>query len=80
MWWKWTSMNDHLYPMGTLTRDHQLKFRQLTTRLNSFQHSFLPATMHDWNSLPEDIASPSLEQFTVKLNRAAQEARAPPRE
>jgi len=56
----------HLNPMGTLTRGLQLKFRQLPTRLNSFQHSFLPATIRDWNSFPEDIVS--LEQFAVNLN------------
>ena len=58
----------HLHPVGTLTRGHQLKFRQPPTRLNSFLYSFLPATIRDWNSLPEDIVvSPNLEQFIVKL-------------
>ena len=59
----------HLYPMGTVTRGHQLRFRQLPTRLNLFQQSFLPATIRDWNSLPEGIVtSPSLDKFTLRLN------------
>ena len=39
----------HLHPMQTVTRGHQLKFKQLPTRLDLFQHSFLPATIRDWN-------------------------------
>ena len=42
----------HLYPMGTVTRGHQLKFRQLPTRLDLFLQSFSLATIRDWNSLP----------------------------
>ena len=58
----------HLYPMGTVTRGHQLKFRQLPTRLDLFQQSFLPATIRDWNSLPGDtVTSPSLDKFTLRL-------------
>jgi len=59
----------HLNFMEIPTRGHQLKFRQLSTRLDSFKHSFLPATIRDWNSLPiEVVTSPNLDQFTAKLN------------
>ena len=61
--------SSHFYPMETVTIGHQLKFRQFPTRLDSFQQSFLPATIRDWNSLPGDIvASSSLDKFTLSLN------------
>ena len=61
--------NSDLLPSETPTRGHQFKFRQLQTRINSFQHSFLPATIRDWNSLPADVVtSASLDNFTDKLN------------
>ena len=42
--------NSYLLPSETSTRGHQLRFRQIQTRINSFQHSFLPAAIRDWNS------------------------------
>ena len=61
--------NSVLIPSETPTRGHEFKFRQLQTRINSFQHSLLPATIHDWNSLPADVVtSASLDKFTEKLN------------
>ena len=61
--------NSLLFPSETPTRGHQLKLRQLKTRINSFQYSFLPATICDWNSLPADVVtSSSLDKFTDKLN------------
>ena len=58
-----------MIPSVSQTRDHHFKFRQLQTRINSFQHSFLPATIREWNSLPADVVnSVDMEQFTEKLN------------
>ena len=59
----------YLIPSVSQTRGHHLKFRQLQTRINSFQHSFLPATIREWNSLPANVVNPvDVEQFTENLN------------
>ncbi len=50
-----------------LRNEHNLP--QLRTRTSSFQNSFIPKTIQDWNSLENDTkASGSLETFVHKLN------------
>ena len=59
----------YLIPSVSQTGGHHFKFRQLHTRINSFQSSFLPATICEWNSLPANVVnSVDVEQFTEKLN------------
>ncbi len=44
-------------------------FPQLRTRTSTFQNSFIPKTIQDWNNLDNDIkGSNTLETFTRKLN------------
>ena len=58
------NLNSYLHPSGTITRGHQQRYRQLHARINSYHHSFLPASIRDWNSLPtEVVTSSSLDDF-----------------
>jgi hypothetical protein len=55
------------------TRDtrnfHPLRYRQVSTRINQYQHSFLPRTIRDWNALPDELLEcPSLEAFRRNIN------------
>ena len=47
--------NQYLQQSVSHTRGHNLKFIQLQARVDVFLHSFLPSTIHLWNSLPADI-------------------------
>ena len=50
-------------------RGHQHQFQRLTAEVNAFQHSFLPQTIVDWNSLSTSVvAADSLESFKRRLN------------
>ena len=44
------------------SRGHQQKLRHLFARINTYHHSFLPASICDWNSLPREI----VESFTLQ--------------
>lgn len=35
--------------------DHSLKVRGYRCRINLYKHSFFPRTVHDWNSLPNEV-------------------------
>ena len=50
------------------SRGHQQKFNHLLARINSYHHSFLPATIRKWNSLPRDVVNSSdIQEFTNNL-------------
>lgn len=42
------------------TRGHTMKLKHLTTRTNYLKNSFFPSSVREWNSLPEDLISPSI--------------------
>ena len=44
-------------PSSYNTRGHHLRFFQVPTRVNAFQHSFFPYTIKLWNSLPDSIVN-----------------------
>ena len=44
-------------------------FPEIRSRTSSYQNSFFPKTIHNWNELDNDIkSSDSLEKFIRKLN------------
>ena len=51
------------------TRGHNLRFRQLPVRINSFGKSFYPDSIKIWNQLPTAIVNCSdLETFKLQLH------------
>jgi len=63
------NFNSYLHPSGTIAHDQQLRCRQLHARINSYHHSFLPASIRDWNSLStEVVTSSSLDDFILNLS------------
>ncbi|KAI8500154.1 hypothetical protein Bbelb_217200 [Branchiostoma belcheri] len=53
-------------------RGHSQQYQQLSCRTNYRFYSFLPRTIRDWNSLPEDIVqSPSLATFVSMVSNLA---------
>jgi len=60
----------YLKPATTVycTRGHSMKLNQLTTRIDSYSHSFFPSLIRIWNSLSDDvIPSTTMAQFKRKL-------------
>ena len=50
------------------TRGHQLKFFNISARINSYHHSFLLSAIRLWNFLPEyTVTSPKLNTFCPQL-------------
>ena len=67
------TVNFHQYLQSsvTITRGHHLKFIQLQARVHVFLHSFLPATICLWNSLPANmVSSLTIDNFKTKLIHA----------
>ena len=66
------NFNSYLHPSGSITcgHDYQIRFRQLQARVNSYHHSFLPASICEWNSLPRKVvvSSSCLHEFTNNLS------------
>ena len=60
----------YLTPGSSRTRSsHAFKFRQFQCSQNSFKHSFFPATVVLWNSLPASVAeAPDLASFKRGLS------------
>lgn len=48
-------------------RDHSLKVREYSSRINVYKHSFFPRTCHDWNSLPEEVVLSPISSFDSAL-------------
>jgi hypothetical protein len=50
-------------------------FPEIGARTSSYQNSFIPKTIHDWNHLDNDIkAAGTTETFTHKLNASVRKA------
>lgn len=64
--------NSFPQPIGANDRyvlQNEHNFPEIGVRTSSFQNSFIPRTIHDWNNLNKDIkASDTLATFTSKLN------------
>ena len=60
----------HLKPSGRRTRGNQLKYHQMSCRLNLTNSSFYPDAIRLWNSLPHEVAAAqTLESFKSRLQR-----------
>ena len=61
------NFNPYLHP-SRRARGNQQNFRHLLTRINSDHHSFLPATIRNWNCLPNYVIdSSNLNEFMNNL-------------
>jgi len=61
------NFSEYLQRLTTRTRGHQLKFLTISTRANTFYHSFLPRTIHLRNSLPDNIVIlPNIRTYCTK--------------
>ena len=61
------NFNPYLHP-SRRARGNQQNFRHLLTRINSYHHSFLPATIRHWNCLPNYVIdSSNLNEFMNNL-------------
>ena len=61
------NFNPYLYP-SRRGRGNQQNFRHLPTRINSYHHSFLPATIRHWNCLANYVIdSSNLNEFMNNL-------------
>jgi len=53
-----------LQPNTSCTHGHNLRYRQVSTRIDAYLHSYLPSTIQLWNSLPPEVVhSQSLSEF-----------------
>ena len=52
---KVSATDELLNPQTNATRGHTRRFKQLNTNIDSYLHSFFPATIKLWNKLPEDL-------------------------
>ena len=58
-----------LAPVSVNTRGHFNRFCQLSTRILCFYHSFFPAAIKIWNSLPSSIVNcNTVEHFKLELH------------
>ena len=54
---------------GRTRQSHYMKYRQISTRTDSYKFSFFPSTIPVWNSLPASVAeTPSLVSFKKGLS------------
>ena len=54
---------------GRTRQSHSKKYRQISTRTDSYKFSFFPSTIPVWNSLPASVAeAPSLVSFKKGLS------------
>ena len=54
---------------GRTKQSHSKKYRQISTRTDSYKFSFFPGTIPVWNSLPASVAeAPSLVSFKKGLS------------
>ena len=61
------NFNPYLHPSRG-ARGYQQNYRHLLTRINLYHHSFLPATIRNWNCLPNNVIdSSNLNEFTNNL-------------
>ena len=57
-----------LQPSTSCTHGHNLRYRQVSTRVDTYLHSYLPSTIQLWNSLPAEVGySQSLTDFKNNL-------------
>ena len=55
-------------PITTCTRGHSYRFRQVSAHLNIYLHSFFPATIKIWNSLPATaIEATNVDDFQKRI-------------
>ena len=62
----------HMRPLPTRSgrRGHPKMFERVTCRTNYRSESFLPKTVRDWNSLPQEVVlSPSLGAFSARVSK-----------
>ena len=58
----------HLQPSSSTTRGHSQRFIPISTRVDTYKHSFLPSVIRMWNSLPiEVVAMKNVNDFKTKL-------------
>ena len=58
-----------LIPVSVNTRGHFHRFCQLSTRILCFYHSFFPAAIKIWNSLPSSVINcTTVEHFRLMLH------------
>ena len=58
-----------LTPASVNTRGHFNRFCQLSTRILGFYHSFFPAAIKIWNSLPSSVVNcNTVEHFKLELH------------
>ena len=58
-----------LTPVSVNTRGHFNRFCQLSTRILCFYHSFFPAAIKIWNSLPSSVVNcNTVEHFKLELH------------
>ena len=65
-----TSISSYHLPMPitTCTRGHSYRFRQVSAHLNIYLHSFFPATIKIWNSLPATaIEATNVDDFQKRI-------------
>jgi len=61
------NFNPYLH-LSRKARGNQQNFRHLMTRINLYHHSFLPATIRNWNCLPNYVIdSSNLNEFKNNL-------------
>ena len=55
-------------PITTCTKGHSQRFRQVSAHLNIYSHSFFPATIKIWNSLPATaIEASNTDDFKKRI-------------
>ena len=55
-----------------LRAHHNYKFQTIRTNSDTYEFSFFPRTLFEWNNLPQDIAeAPSINSFKQRLHPAA---------
>ena len=60
--------NHYLQQSISHTRGHSIRFIQMQARVDVFLYSYLPSTIHQWNSLPADVVTSStIDEFKNKL-------------
>ena len=58
----------HLKPSARCTRGNQIKYHQISCRLDITNSSFFPDAIRLWNRLPQEVAAaPTLESFKSRL-------------
>ena len=62
------NFSHHLQSSSSTTRGHNQRFIPISTRVNTYHHSFLPSVIRMWNSLPIEVVTvENVDDFKTKL-------------